>query len=113
MPIDYQDSQISVKITRIRQIDDLDFGLNQADFLGTLKIGDYPVTNLTQVNSQDDLRPTNWSDTKVVSGTDNFLPITIRINEDDGLLDQHIDINPNSGKDLNLNLNLLTGESYG
>jgi Ca2+-binding RTX toxin-like protein len=114
--VQFIDSPVNVKITRMREIDNLDEGITrQADFDSEVTI-DGRRFDGQLFEEQDDLNPGNaWSFTNGVSG--RVVPFKIRIEErDSGFLGgtgPTVDINPIAGKrSLDLFLDLQTGEIF-
>lgn len=110
------DEPVSVRITRMRQIDDLDGVLTgQADFFSKVSIDGRPFTG-EKFSGRDDLNPGSaWSFTNSSSQLGGLVPLKIQIFEDDrGVVGGGIttvDINPLAGKkELNFFLNQQTGE---
>lgn len=112
---------VTATVNRVKSIDDFDGGSNLPDFFSELTINGDLLTSLVERN-EDDISP-NWqSEQEVAKITDNKVPITIKIKEEDVIdigieeftINTDVDINPASGiKEINLNLDLLTGEISG
>ncbi|MEM9004381.1 MAG: hypothetical protein AAGE59_12765 [Cyanobacteria bacterium P01_F01_bin.86] len=128
MQKDYQDSQVNVRINRIKTGVRVD-PTSQADFYSYIKIDDYLTARFDGVNNENDLIPGDWFLSRIIDGGDDdaYIPITLQIFDSDSNFfffddDDHIDINPNEGeKDLQLRLYLSsqlivdesTGQIYG
>lgn len=111
------DETVTVKITRMKQVDNLDgpdtfLFTNEADFESRVTV-DGKAFSGKKFEGKDDLNPgTEWTFTNTSS--QRFVPIAIKILEnDDPASATTVDINPDSGKkDLNLNLDRLTGQIF-
>ena len=110
------DRPVSVTVTRMRQIDNLD-RIGEADFLSSFSI-DGRTFSGRKFEGKDDLNPGSaWSFTNSAGQSNGLVPFSIRVFEDDrgaiggGLTT--VDINPLAGKrDLDFFLNLETGEVF-
>lgn len=109
--------QVTVKIYRLAQIDNLDemdaLGSDKADFYALVKVGNADLQRSGNMSS-DDGKP-GWK--FYGEATSRYVPIRIKINDDDGGIeekDDYVDINPKDGKkDLNMILDTKTGRITG
>lgn len=108
---------VTVKIYRLAQIDNLDefdaLGSDKADFYALVKIGNTDLRRSGNMSS-DDGKP-GWK--FYGEGNGRYIPIRIKINDDDGGIeekDDYVDVNPRDGKkDLHLMLDTKTGRITG
>lgn len=108
---------VTVKIWRVAQIDNLDkgdaLGSDKADFYSLVKIGKGELTRSGNF-SHDDGHP-GWE--FYGEGTGRYIPIRIKINDDDGGMeeqDDFVDVNRKIGKkDLNIVFDTKTGRISG
>jgi len=108
---------VTVTIWRVAQVDNLDKGdqlkADRADFYALVKIGNGALIRSSN-HSDDDGHP-GWKFFGESSG--RYVPIRIKINDDDGGLeekDDYVDICPRSNKkDLNLVYDTKTGRITG
>ncbi len=108
---------VTVTIVRVAQKDNLDkmdqLGSDKADFYSLVQIGQGPLIKSKNM-SDDDGRP-NWKFTGSSNG--RYVGIRIKLNDDDGGVeeqDDFVDINPKNGKkDLNFTLDTRTGRISG
>lgn len=109
--------KVTVKIWRVAQVDNLDkgdqLGTDRADFYSLVKIGNGELKRSGN-HSDDDGHP-GWEFYGEATG--RYVPIRIKINDDDGGLeeqDDYVDISPVSNKkDLNIVLDTKTGRITG
>jgi hypothetical protein len=108
---------VTVKIWRVAQVDNLDKGdqlkTDRADFYALVKIGNGELVRSTN-HSDDDGHP-GWE--FYGEANSRYVPIRIKINDDDGGLeeqDDYVDVCPLSNKkDLNLTYDTKTGRISG
>lgn len=108
---------VTVKIWRVAQVDNLDkgdqLGTDRADFYALVKIGNGELTRSGN-HSDDDGHP-GWEFYGESSA--RMVPIRIKINDDDGGLeeqDDYVDVSPVSNKkDLNVMFDTKTGRISG
>jgi hypothetical protein len=108
---------VTVKIYRLAQIDNLDafdaMGSDKADFYALVKIGNSDLRRSGNMSS-DDGKPgwKFWGE-----GNGRYIPIRIKINDDDGGVeekDDYVDVNPKNGKKgLHIILDTRTGRITG
>ncbi len=99
---------VTVNVHRVKG--DFDGIFNDSDFYAQLSVAGKELRTPT-VDGNSDLTVSDWNLSNFIK--DRFVPVGIKIFDEDGGLnfgDDHIDINPNSGnKDLNLIYDQVTG----
>ncbi len=110
--------QVTVDLTRVRAIDNPDTGWfgDDADYYSKITIdGSTKTTGV--ISNNNDISPTNWTHTRVVSGNSRYVSIGIEIFDKDGGLagaDDRIDVDNKAGyRDINLWYDLLTNQITG
>jgi hypothetical protein len=104
------DENVTVTITRMRKIDDLEgFGEGEADFFSTVDI-DGKQFEGKKFEEDNDISPASaWSFSNGASQLNGFVPLKIKVTEaDTRTTDDIVDINPGAGDELNLFLDMNT-----
>jgi hypothetical protein len=107
---------VTVTINRLKG--DFDGWLNDSDFYSRVSFDSNPYSTgnwsrSPTIGGDNDISP-NWTFRKYVTGS--TVPITIQVYDSDSFLtlgDDHIDIDPSGGRDLNLSYNVNTGRITG
>lgn len=100
--------ELTVEIMRLTAIDSFDTG-SKADFIINLDVG-RNIGKSRKFAEQNDVFPAFEVTDLRTSEFSRFIPIKIKVKEDDSFSDDRVDIQPFSGNSLALNYDTLTGE---